>query len=454
MFKKITSGCVNLVQRFLPDAFIFCIILTIIVFIAAMPVTGMTPIQVANAWGSGVWNLLAFSMQMALVLVLGTAFANAPLIKKALRALASVPKKPTAAIAYVTVISMICCWLNWGFGLVVGALLAKEVARKVQNLDYRLLIASAYSGFVVWHAGVSGSIPLDLATWDEALQTTTAGAVTESVPTSETIFSPWNLIIVIAIIIIVSIVNALMHPSKEHTVVVDPDLLKEEVVEKKKAETPAEKLESSFILTIIIAVLCVAYIIYYFANGGALDLNSVNLIFLTLGIIFHGNPINYVHAITDAAKGAGGIILQFPFYAGIAGMMTGSLEGGTSLAGAISNAFVSISNAQTFPVFAFLSAGIVNFFVPSGGGQWAVQAPLIMPAGLELGVSPAVSGMAIAWGDAWTNMLQPFWALPALGIAGLGARDIMGYCLIVLIVTGIIITLGFLFLVPAMTGLF
>lgn len=167
MFKKFTNGCVSLVQKFLPDAFIFCIILTIIVFIAAMPVTGMNPIEVANAWGEGVWNLLSFSMQMALVLVLGTAFANAPLVKKALKALASIPKKPTHAIAFVTVISMLCCWLNWGFGLVVGALLAKEVARNVKDLDYRLVIASAYSGFVIWHAGISGSIPLDMASWDE-----------------------------------------------------------------------------------------------------------------------------------------------------------------------------------------------------------------------------------------------------------------------------------------------
>lgn len=245
-----------------------------------------------------------------------------------------------------------------------------------------------------------------------------------------------------------------MHPTKDKTITVDPALLKDEVIEYKKPETPAEKMENSWILTVLIAIICVGYTIYYFISGGSLDLNAVNLIFLSLGLIFHGNPINYVRAITDAAKGAGGIILQFPFYAGIAGMMTGSLEGGVSLAGAISNAFVSISNAQTFPVLAFLSAGIVNFFVPSGGGQWAVQAPLIMPAGLELGVSPAVSSMAIAWGDAWTNMLQPFWALPALGIAGLGARDIMGYCVVVLLATGIIITLGFLFLVPAMTGLF
>lgn len=450
MFKKFTNGCVNLVQRFLPDAFIFCIILTIVVFIAAMPVTGMNPIQMANAWGNGVWGLLAFSMQMALVLVLGTAFANAPAVKKLIAKLASIPKKPVQAIVFVTVVSMICCWLNWGFGLVVGAILAKEIAKKIEKVDYRLLIASAYSGFVVWHAGASGSIPLQLGAWDESVATATAGAVTEAVPTSQTIFSAWNLILVAVIIIVVSFVNAKMHPAEKDVVTVDPKLLKDEVIEVKTPVTPAEKLENSMILSMITALLGIAYLVYYFVSTGSfnLSLNIVNMIFLILGIIFHKTPISYVNAITDAAKSAGGIILQFPFYAGIMGMMTASLEGGASLAGAISNFFVSISNQYTFPVFSFLSAGIVNFFVPSGGGQWAVQGPIMMPAGQALGVSPAVTGMAIAWGDAWTNMLQPFWALPALGIAGLGARDIMGYCAIVLIVTGILICLGFLVLVP------
>ncbi len=451
MFKKFTNGCVNLVQRFLPDAFIFCIILTIVVYVLALIATGTGPLQVAVAWGSGVWSLLAFSMQMVLVLVLGTAFANAPAVKNLIIRLASIPKTPASAIIFVTAISTICCWLNWGFGLVVGALLAKEVAKKVEGLDYRLLMASAYSGFVVWHAGASGSIPLQLADYNDTINAQTAGAVTESVPTSLTIFAPWNLIVCLVVLIAFCLVNAKMHPDKEHTVTVDPSLLVDEEVEYPAPTTPAEKLENSVILTAIVAILGIVYLIYYFATSGFnLSLNIVNLIFLILGIIFNKTPIGYVRAINDAAKSAGGIILQFPFYAGIMGMMTFAGEGGTSLAGIISDFFVNVSNQVTFPFFTFLSAGIVNFFVPSGGGQWAVQAPIVMPAGKELGLSPAISGMAIAWGDAWTNMLQPFWALPALGIAGLGARDIMGYCAIDLIVSGIIVAIGFLVLVPIM----
>ena len=457
MFKKFTNGCVKLVQRFLPDAFVFCIILTIVVFIAAMPVAGMNPIEVANAWGSGVWGLLAFSMQMALVLVLGSALANAPAIKKLIVKLAGVPKKPVGAVAFVTVISAICCFINWGFGLIIGALLAKEVAKKIKGLDYRLIIAAAYSGFVIWHAGISGSIPLGMTALNaDGVVDNTAGAVTEIVPTSQTIFSAWNLIMVLAVVVVVAFVNAKMHPDPKDVVSIDPKLLEDAPdnteVKARKDQTPAEKLENSMVLSYIVVVIGAIYLIYYFVNAGsilnALSLNIVNLIYLILGIAFHKTPISYVRAITESAESAGGIILQFPFYAGIQGMMVTVGSNGVSLASAISTAFVNISTPRTFPVLCYLAAGIVNFFVPSGGGQWAVQGPIMMPACLELGVTPAVTAMGIAWGDAWTNMLQPFWALPALGIAGLGARDIMGYCAIVLIASGIVTALGFLFLVP------
>jgi len=447
MFRKLSNGCVALVNRFLPDPFIFCIMLSIIVFVAAMPLTKQGPMDMINAWGAGVWGLLSFSMQMALVLVLGNAFAQAPAIRKIVSKIASIGKTPVQGIIVVTFFSLIACWINWGFGLVVGAILAKEIARQLEGVDYRLLIASAYSGFIVWHAGFSGSIPLALATpGTEALVNATGGAVTEPISTSLTIFAPYNLIMVLVILICLPFINAKMHPTPDQVVVVDPKLLAEEEYTYAKPVTPAEKLENSRVVSGVISVAGVIYLVYYFATGGFnLTLNIVNFIFLILGIIFHGTPISYVRAITNAAKGAAGIILQFPFYAGIMAMMTAkSAATGLSLAAVISNGFVAISTEVTFPLFTFLSAGIVNIFVPSGGGQWAVQGPIMMPAGAALGVEPALTGMAIAWGDAWTNMIQPFWALPALGIAGLSARDIMGYCLITLFFSGIVVCVGFL----------
>ncbi len=182
-------------------------------------------------------------------------------------------------------------------------------------------------------------------------------------------------------------------------------------------------------------------VLFFMEKGGQLDLNIINFIFLMAGIALHRTPRRYLAAIAEAVRETGGIILQFPFYAGIMGMMASS-----GLGEKISDLFVSISNEITFPLFAFISAGLVNLFVPSGGGQWAVQGPIMLAAGETLGIDPAKTAMAVAWGDAWTNMIQPFWALPLLAIAKLKARDIMGYCLVVLLYSGLVIGLSFLLL--------
>ena len=221
--------------------------------------------------------------------------------------------------------------------------------------------------------------------------------------------------------------------------IVDPALLVDEKERVYEINTPAEKIEHSKILWAITCIMGFVYIIYYFTQKGfSLDLNIVNCIFLFLGLLAHGNLRKYVDAIGDAAGSAAGILLQFPFYAGIMGLMTATNANGVCLAGIISDFFVSISTPVTFPMWTFLSAGVVNFFVPSGGGQWAVQGPIVMPGSADVGVEAGRAAMAIAWGDQWTNMIQPFWALPALGVAGLKAKDIMGYLVTVLIFVGIV----------------
>ena len=441
MFKKFTNGCVRVVNRWLPDAFLFAVILTIVVFLGAMVATGMGPVAMLNAWGNdkGFWGLLSFSMQMALVLVFGSAMASAKVCKKGLGAIASLAHNNKQAIVITTFVSVICCWVNWGFGLVAGALLAKEIAKRVRTVDYPLLIASAYSGFVIWHAGFSGSIPLDLVKGKEF-----AGVVYQA-PITETIFHPVNLVMVLIILIAMPFINYAMHPDKEHTICVDPALLETEAERTYKIETPADKMEHSKILWAILLLFCWGYIVYYFATQGfKLGLNIVNFLFMTLGLTLHGNLRKYVDAIADATGGAAGVLLQFPFYAGIMGMMIATNADGVSLASVISNFFVNISTTTTLPMLSFLAAGIVNFFVPSGGGQWAVQGPIMMPAGAAQGIPDGLTAMAVAWGDQWTNMIQPFWALPALGIAGLSARDVMGYLVVILLFTGVLACGGFL----------
>ena len=453
VFKKFTNGCVRVVNRWLPDPFLFAVILSVIVYIFAMIATKMGPLKVLNAWGntSGCWGLLAFSMQMALVLVLGSAMASSRPCKKVLRAAAGLCHNNMQAIVVTTMVSTVCCWLNWGFGLIAGALLAREVAKRVPTVDYPLLIASAYSGFVIWHAGLSGSIPLQLAEGYKLFAGTEQEMVLTA-STTDTIFHPMNLVMCGLVLLVMPFVNYAMHPDKDHAITIDPSLLMdEEEKEYAKPETPADKMEHSKILWAILVIAGFAYIIYYFATleegksvAAALNLNIVNFIFLFLGILLHGDLRRYVDAISEAAAGASGILLQFPFYAGIMGMMTVRNADGVCLAGIISDFFVNISSNVTFPMWTFLSAGIVNFFVPSGGGQWAVQGPIVMPAAPQLGVEPGRAAMAIAWGDQWTNMVQPFWALPALGVAKLSARDIMGYLVIVLLFTGLVAILGFL----------
>jgi short-chain fatty acids transporter len=438
--------CVKLVQRWLPEPFIFAIILTLVAACLAMPICHQTPIEVIEHWGGGVWNLLAFAMQMALVLVCGSTLAAAPAIKRAISSLAGIPKSPAAAIALVTGVSAIACWLNWGFGLIVGVIFAKEIARRMQGVDYRLLIASAYSGFVVWHAGLSGSIPLTMATPGEALTKATNGVLTSPIPVSRTILDPHNLVIVALVIVAIVVTNTLMHPKKD-VVTVDPALLEEEnvaVVKPDKANiTPAQRMEHSKLLAWIVSLIGFTYLVIHLGfRGGSFDLGSVIMLFLFLGVLLHGTPLAYVRAFTKAATGASGIILQFPFYAGIMGIITGIGASGICFGTVISNACISTSTPTTYPLLTFICAAVLNMFVPSGGGHWAIQAPIMFAAGADLGVDPGLTGTAIAWGDAWTNLIQPFWAIPALAIAKLDAKDIMGFCLIDLLITGIIICSG------------
>jgi len=437
MIKRLTKACVSLVQKYLPDPFLFAVILTFIVFIMGMLIAGNTPWQMVQHWGGGFWSLLAFAMQMALVLVTGHTLASSPPFQRLLGSIAGAMKSPAQAIMVTTLVAVVASWVNWGFGLVIGALMAKEMAKQVKGADYRLLIASGYIGFLVWHAGFSGSIPLTIATEGHFMQDTIG-----IISTSETIFAPFTLIPMLILLIALPILNRAMMPNEDEVIEINPELLKDSqsAVAIEEPVTPADKMENSVIISVLVFLLGLSYVVFYFSsNGFKLNLNIVNFIFLFLAILFHGTPRKFLDALSTAVKGAGGIILQFPFYAGIMGMMVSS-----GLATIMSQWFVSISTGATFPLFAFLSAGLVNIFVPSGGGQWAVQAPIMIPASIDLGVPVAKTAMAVAWGDAWTNMIQPFWALPALGIAGLGARDIMGYCVVALIASGIIIGLSLL----------
>jgi len=435
--KAITRFTNAIMEKYLPDPYIFVAILTALVVGLGVTFTDSSLIDMTVYWGDGFWGLLSFTMQMVIVLAAGHILANSPLFKKILTGAASKIKTPSMAIIVVTFVSLIACWINWGFGLVIGALFAKEIARQVRKVDYRLLIASAYSGFVIWHGGLAGSIPLSIATEGHPFQDKMG-----VVDTNITLFSTYNLFIVLVILFTLPLFNRFLMPKDEDVVEIDPSLIKDEEIELPKPEKNFASIsERSYIITGIVGLLGITYIVYHFATKGfKLDLNIINTIFIILGVILHGTPQRFLAAAQQAIKTTTGIVFQFPFYAGIMGMMTAS-----GLAAVMSDWFINISNGTTFYLFTFYAAGLVNFFVPSGGGQWAVQAPVMLDAATQMGADYAKTAMAIAWGDAWTNMIQPFWALPALAIAGLKAKDIMGFCFLVLVYTGIIISIGFLF---------
>lgn len=444
MLKAVTRFFDKMVQKYLPDAFLFAIILTFVVFIMGLIFTDSSPIEMVSFWGDGFWDLLDFSMQMALIVVTGYVLANTPVVKSILSKVSTLAKTPAQAIVLVTFIAAIASLINYGFGLVVGALLAIQIVKKVPSVDYRLLVASAYSGFLLWHGGLSGSIPLLIATDDHFLFEEIG-----SVLVMETLFGWSNLFIVFVLLFSLPFLNRLLLKSREGLEIQNPVIdfegtssFESEYVEQEDAVVFSDRLENSQIISIITGLLGIIYVVYHFySNGFDLNLNIVNFTMLFLGILLHGTPRRFLHSVAHAVKNAGGIIVQFPFYAGIMGMMVAS-----GLSESMSLWFVSISTEFTYPLFAFLSAGIVNFFVPSGGGQWAVQGPIMVPAGLEIGVDSAKTAVAVAWGDAWTNMIQPFWALPLLAIAGLKVKDIMGFCVIILIYSFFPIAIGLLFL--------
>ncbi len=439
--KAITLFFDRLVQRFLPDAFLFAIILTVFVYLFGLLFTDHGPIEMIAFWGNGFWDLLAFGMQMSLVVVTGYIFANTPIVKRLLEKTSRLAKNPAQAVILVTFVALIACLINYGFGLVVGALFSIHVAKKVPAVDFRVLIASAYSGMLVWHGGLSGSVPLTIATPGHFLED-----LMGQIPVTETLFSSANLFIVITMLITLPLFNRYLLKNAEGSKLSEASKLvipKEEndtAHEFFNPKTPAEKLENSQIVSLTIGILGLGFIIYHFVtNGFDLNINIVNFAFLFLGIILHRTPKRFLDTVGNGVKNAGGIIIQFPFYAGIMGIMVES-----GLSEQISLWFISFATEYTLPVISFISAGFVNIFVPSGGGQWAVQGPIMIQAAMELGADLSKTAMAVAWGDAWTNMIQPFWALPVLAIAGLKIRDIMGFCVMILFFSFIPITIGFL----------
>ncbi|HEX6923134.1 MAG TPA: TIGR00366 family protein [Bacillales bacterium] len=439
MVRRLSGFFTRIMHHYLPDAYLFAISLTFISFILAMIFTDVGFLGLVQSWGQGITGILGFAMQMILILITGYALAQSAPVKRMLGKIALLAKSPAQAVFVVAFVAAVASWINWGFGLVIGGLMALEMARR-HRAHFALLVAAAYSGFTIFGMGLSSSIGLITATPDSP-QNYVNKVFDVVIPLSGTIFTWWNLIPAILLAVTMPFVMSLAHPKKKDVQAIDPSKIDDSKVadtedeqKEKKDLTFSQRLENSRILNYIFFALGAIYIIGYFIhNGFNLDINTVILIFLFAGILLHGTPIAYVRVIQSAIKGTSGIALQFPVYGGIQGLMS------AGLASVISGWFVAISSEHTFYLLQFLGAGLINMFVPSAGGQWITQGLITTKAAAALGMDPAKAAMSVAWGDQWTNMIQPFWALPILGMAGLKAKDIMGYTVMILIWAGLVL---------------
>jgi short-chain fatty acids transporter len=427
----------RMMREYTPDPFLLCMFLTIVLFFLGITLTPSTPKEMVFYWGDGFWALIQFTLQMVMILVGGYVIAIAPPSKRFLARIASTVRTPGQAIVVITLVALTASFINWGLGLVVGGILCREIYKVLPTANYRLLVASSYSGFIVWHGGLSGSIPLVIATPGHFTEHLIGGTI----PVTETLLSPLNIAAVTGMFILLPLSNWFLgriYPNNSPVVLVEgaapykPD--------RTKYMPPAERIENSRLFSLAISGMGFAYIgMQVMEHNFSFTLNDINFTLLFSAILLHGTPRSLLNAITEAASKVGPILLQFPFYAGIMGMIESS-----KLAELISNWFVQNATADTFPLLTFYSAGLLNLFIPSGGGQWAVQGPVILDAATKMGASIPYAAMAVAWGDAWTNLLQPFWALPVLAIAGLQLREIMGYCVALLFITGAYLSFVFL----------
>lgn len=438
--QKITAFFTELMRRYLPDPFVFALGLTLLTMVLAVLVQGQAVTALVLGWGKGFWSLLAFTTQMAVILAMGYVLATAPLTERLLDRVVARVNDPRAAVIVATLVGGIGSYLNWGFGLVIGGIVARKLALRVRGVHYPLIIASAYSGFTLYGLGLSASIPVLISTKGHPLE-----AQMGVVPLSQTIFSPAMLVTSLVVLITLPLLNAWLHPKPGQPV--------REIVRDAEGQAPAaaaldldeegntlaNRLNHSRLLSGLIGTIGIAYVVLNFQAGGSMDLNLINFIILFLGILLLGTPIRYVEKLNEGIRTIGGIILQYPFYAGIMAVMASS-----GLVETFSHGFVRIASAESLPFWGLISSFFINFFAPSGGGHWVIQGPFMVDAAKAIGASVPHTSMAVMLGNAWNDLVQPFWLLPALALSKLKLKDIMGYTVIMMVWIGIVYTVAVL----------
>ncbi len=420
-------------EKWFPDALVFALLGVVITFILGI-VLGESPAKLAIEGGKGFWALVPFTMQMAMVIIGGYVVATSPFIFKLIEKLADVPKSSKGAVAFIAFFSMITSLLSWGFSLIFSALLVKAIARKVKDLDYRAAGAAAYLGLgAIWALGLSSSAALMMAT-PNAIPPKLL-AISGVIPLTHTLFLWQNIVMTLSLIILSLFIAYFSAPSGKHSRTaasfgVD---LNSEKIEETHATKPGEWLEYSPVLNWLVSAMLIYYLVDVFRHSpqgalAALDLNTYNLIFIVLGLLLHKTPKRFVKAVSAGVPSIGGVLIQFPFYAVIFGMIVG-----TGISDTLAELFTRISTHNTYPFLVATYSALLGVFIPSGGSKWVIEAPYVLQAAqqheIHLGWVVQIYNAA----EALPNLINPFWMLPLLGILGVKARDLVGYSFLQLI---------------------
>ena len=438
--------------RWVPNSFAIACLLTLVTFVLVVTVAGKNPIAAEGYWTKGFWELLELTMQLALIVLTGYIIAVSPAMSRLLEFVAGLASTERGAVALMGLVSMSASWLHWGLGLIAGPIFLQFLVRRHPRIDYRLAVAAGYLGSTcTWHAGLSGSAPLLMATPKNFME-----AQAGLIPVSLTTFSAFNLSLTVIVVSVITVAIVRLYPQTADvrtteevlgrrtaasidTPLVDPH---SHAVERGPGFSFAGFIENRYALNLVMGVLGVTAFWSLYTDGGyRVSLNVFNFAFLFLALLLHPSPASFTRA---AAQGAGylhGIVIQFPFYAGMYGLIRYS-----GLAEIIGRWFVSIASPRTFPVIIYWYSGILSYFIPSGGSKWAVEAPYVLSAAKTLGVAAPHAVLAYAWGDMSTHFLQPFWAIPLLAIARVEFKDIVGYLAVLFVVNFVLVSAAFMLL--------
>jgi short-chain fatty acids transporter len=442
---RFTNGTIRLFERLIPDPFVLAILITIVVAAAAAlfgPHASF--VRIVGGWYKGFFDILTFAFQITLVLVTGHAFAHAPPVQRLFRAVVSIARTPVQAATLTFVSVAVASFFNWGLGLVVAALLAREVAKRMR-VDFAWIVAAGFSGWVVWASGISSSIALAQSTHGSSMNVVEK-LTGQVLPFSATVFTRFNLVPVIVMLILTPVVLAFMKPRDEDAVVLDLEKNPDPPVRARATGklTPAQWLENSWMGSAFIGVAGLSFLGIALTQHVAAfsGVNAVIFVMFVGGVVLHGYPLAYADAVKNAARQTGSMMLQYPLYGGVMGIMEA-----TGLPDVLSHFFIAISNAHTMPFWSYVCSVIITFLVPSGGGHWAVQGPFVVPAAVALHASVPGATMAVAMGEQVSNMLQPFWAAPVVVMAGIGVQRVLGFTVMTFLLGAVVFGVALLVLI-------